>query len=314
MEKTSLGFTDEKVSPLCLGTMFYGTKINQEVAFGLLDQYFESDGSFIDTANIYAWWVSGFSGGESETLVGKWINERKIRKEIFLASKVGFDYGSVKRELKQSTIIAECEKSLRRLGVETIDLYYAHVDDRNTDFDEVLEGFTRLIDSGKVRFIGASNIQAWRLEQAHWVSKMQNLAEYCCVQQRYTYLQPRSGTNFETQVVANNELLEYCAGRNITLLAYSPLLKGAYVRTDRPLYSQYQSDDNQNRITVLRTVADETGATVNQVVLAWMLHSKPRVLPVFSASTQEQMKENLASLQIELSNEQFDRLQNVVNS
>jgi aryl-alcohol dehydrogenase-like predicted oxidoreductase len=79
MEKTSLGFTDEKVSPLCLGTMFYGTKINPEVAFGLLDQYFESDGNFIDTANIYAWWVSDFSGGESETLIGKWLNGRKIR-------------------------------------------------------------------------------------------------------------------------------------------------------------------------------------------------------------------------------------------
>ncbi len=313
MEKISLGFTNEKVSSLCLGTMFFGTKINQKTAFELLDQYFENDGSFIDTANIYAWWVTGTKGGESETLVGKWINKRKARKKIFVASKVGFDYGSVKRELKQSTIITECEKSLRRLGVETIDLYYAHIDDRNTNFDEVLEAFTRLINSGKVRFIGASNIQTWRLEQAYWVSKMQNLAQYCCVQQRYTYLQPRSNTKFENQVVANSDLIDYCETRNITLLAYSPLLKGAYTREDRSLYSQYQSTDNQKRLEMLKTIADEAGATTTQVVLAWMLHSKPQVLPVFSASTKEQLKENLGSLQIKLSDEQFSRLQNVIN-
>lgn len=311
MQKTLLGFTNEKVSSLCLGTMFYGTKVNQETSFGLLDQYLESGGNFIDTANIYAWWVPGFKGGESETIVGKWIKERKARQEIFLASKVGFDYGSIKRELKQSTIIKECEKSLRRLGVETIDLYYAHVDDRDTEFDEILEAFTRLIDSGKVRFIGASNISTWRLEQARWVSKTQNLSEYCCVQQRYTYLQPRSGTKFDNQVVANDDMLEYCKTRNVGLLAYSPLLKGAYVREDRPFYSQYQSADNEKRLAILNAIADETGATIAQVVLAWMLHMQ--ILPVFSASTKEQLKENLGALQVNLSAKQFNRLQNIEN-
>ena len=195
--------------------------------------------------------------------------------------------------------------------VETIDLYYAHVDDRGTEFDEVLEAFTRLINSGKVRFIGASNIPTWRLEQAHWVSKMKNLAEYCCAQQRHTYLQPRSGTKFENQVVANDDLLGYCKTRGLTLLAYSPLLKGAYVRADRPFYSQYQGTDNEKRLAMLKVIADETGATITQVVLAWMLHSNPQVLPVFSASTKEQLKENLESLQIKLRADQFNRLQNI---
>jgi aryl-alcohol dehydrogenase-like predicted oxidoreductase len=314
MQRTSLGFTEAQVSSLCLGTMFYGTKVSQDSAIDLLDQYFENGGNFIDTANIYAWWVPGFVGGESETLVGKWINERKIRKDIFLASKVGFDYGSVKRELKSKTIIVECEKSLRRLGVETIDLYYAHVDDRTTPFEEILESFTQLINSGKVRFIGASNIRAWRLEQAHCISKSQSFAEYCCVQQRYTYLQPRAGTKFETQVAVNDDLVDYCNSRNVTLLAYSPLLKGAYVRANRPFYPQYQSEDNQMRLTVLKSIADECGVTINQVVLAWLLHQKSPILPVFSASTQEQLAENLDALKIKFSDEQFSRLQNVVNS
>lgn len=314
MRKISLGFANAQVSALCLGTMFFGTKVNQNTSFDLLDQYIGNGETFIDTANIYAWWIQGFAGGESETLIGKWLKERKNRGNIFLASKVGFDYSSVKRELKRNTIISECEKSLRRLGVETIDLYYAHIDDRNTPLEETLESLNQLIKVGKVRFIGASNIQTWRLEQAHSISKTLDMAEYCCVQQRYTYLQPRAGTKFEPQVTINDDLLDYCNYRNITPLAYSPLLKGAYVQPNRPFYSQYQSDDNQKRLSVLRNIANEFGVTVNQVILAWMLRNAPKILPVFSASTKEQMAENLNSLQINLSEEQFSLLQNVVSS
>ena len=194
------------------------------------------------------------------------------------------------------------------MGVETIDLYYAHVDDRTTPMEESLEAFTRLVQQGKVRHIGASNFRAWRLEEADQTSRAKGLVHYQCVQQRYTYLQPRPGTGFGPQVAANEDLLDYCRSRSMTLLAYSPLLAGAYTRAEKIFGTQYDGPDNQHRLEVLRAVAAELGASPNQALLAWMLQSSPLVLPVFSASTPEQMKEDLAVLDLALSAEQMKRL------
>lgn len=193
MRTVPLGNTGVDVSALCLGAMYFGTRNDERTSFELLDQYVAAGGTFIDTANIYAHWVEGGQGGESESLLGRWMKARGNRADLFLASKVGFNMPGVERGLTAAQIEAECEKSLRRMGVETIDLYYAHVDDRVTPLDETLAAFDRLVRAGKVRFIGASNYLAWRLEQAHWVSKTHDWASFCCVQQRYTYLRPKPG-------------------------------------------------------------------------------------------------------------------------
>jgi aryl-alcohol dehydrogenase-like predicted oxidoreductase len=303
-----LGNTGEFVSALCLGAMYYGSSVNQEMSYRLLDQYADAGGSFIDTANIYAWWVEGHRGGDSETLLGQWMKEHHNRDQLFIASKVGFGYGDVAQGLTAQQIVSECEKSLRQMGIETIDLYYAHVDDTQTPQEETLESFDRLVKDGKVRYIGASNFRAWRLEEARWISQSRGWAEYSCVQQRHTYLPPRPGTNFGPQVAANDDLFDYCRQRPVTLLAYSPLLSGAYTRAERPLGAQYQSDDNQDRLLALRRVAEECGANLNQVILAWMLQSDPVVLPIFSASSPEQMQEDLDALNIQLSEDQMNRL------
>lgn len=308
MHTIQLGNTSEQVSALCLGAMYYGTTVNQQMSYQLLDQYLEAGGTFIDTANIYAWWAPGGAGGESEVLLGNWMKERKNRATLFIASKVGFGYGSVPRGLTARLMRQECEKSLRQMQVETIDLYYAHVDDLNTPMEETLEAFTQLVKEGKVRQIGASNFRAWRLEKAHNLSQRNEWAAYCCVQQRYTYLQPRAGTNFEPQLAVNDDLQDYCKQTGLTLLAYSPLLAGAYTRSDRPLAAQYLSEDNQVRLQVLRSVAEECGATPHQVILAWMMQSSPLVLPVFAASSPEQMKEDIAALDLTLSAEQMNQL------
>ena len=303
-----LGSTNEQVSALCLGAMYYGTKVDQANSYRLLDQYLDAGGTFIDSANIYSWWVPGFHGGESETLLGLWMKERRNRGQVFIASKAGFGYGEVKTGLSALQIQTECEKSLRLLGIETIDLYYAHVDDRQTPQEETLEAFNRLVKAGKVRFIGASNFRAWRLEQADWISQTHKIARYQCVQQRYTYLQPRAGMGFDPQVAANEDLMDYCRSRGVTLLAYSPLLGGAYTRPEQPLDPPYRGPDNDNRLARLRAVAGAVGATLNQVILAWMMQSDPPVLPVFSASTAGQMKENLGALDVKLSAEQMKQL------
>jgi aryl-alcohol dehydrogenase-like predicted oxidoreductase len=310
MKTVALGSTGEQVSELCLGTMYYGTSVKQEMSYLLLDKYLDSGGTFFDTANIYAWWIDGFAGGESEELLGRWMKERKNREKLFIASKVGFGYGQVKTGLSARQIVAECENSLRRMGIETVDLYYAHVDDRETPMEETLESFNQLVKDGKVRHIGASNFRAWRMEEARCISQARGLAGYQCIQQRYTFLPPRPRMSFDPQVAANDDLLDYCRTHSLTLLSYSPLLAGAYTRSDRPFPDQYLSadTDNQQRLVTLQQIAQECGVTPNQVILAWMLQSNPLVLPVFSASTPQQMSEDLAALELNLSEDQVKRL------
>jgi aryl-alcohol dehydrogenase-like predicted oxidoreductase len=308
MRALPLGNTGVKVSAFCLGTMYFGSRTDRQMSWRLLDRYVEAGGSFLDTANIYAHWVSGCVGGESETLLGEWMREHKNRSHMFVATKVGFQYPGVERGLRARQIVEECDKSLRRLGVETIDLYYAHVDDRNTRIEETMDAFDRLVKAGKVRFIGASNFLAWRLEEASWVSRTHGWAEYCCIQQRHSYVRPKPGTSFDPQIAATDDLLDCCRVRGITMLAYSPLLGGAYCRDDRAFEGQYLGPDTDARIAALKAVGKEVGATTNQVILAWMVQSDPPVLPLVGTSTIEQMEENLGALEIELSPEQMARL------
>jgi aryl-alcohol dehydrogenase-like predicted oxidoreductase len=306
MRTVTLGTSGAQVSALCLGAMYFGTRNDEATSFALLDQYVAAGGTFIDTANIYAHWVEGFQGGESEALLGRWLKARGNRNSIFLASKVGFNYPAAPRSLAARHIIQEAEKSLTRLGVDTLDLFYAHVDDYRTPLEETLEAFDRLVQTGKVRYIGASNYLAWRLEKARWISRTNGWAEYCCVQQRYSYLRGRRGVSFEPQVEANDDLVSYTRMEGVTLLAYSVLLGGAYTRSDRAFGDQYLGPDSDARLAALRAVADETGATANQVVLAWMLQQG--VLPLIAASTREQLQENLDALDVTLSDEQLTRL------
>ena len=308
MQTLSLGKTGIEVSELCLGAMNFGTRNDRATSYRMLDMYLDAGGTFIDTANIYAHWVQGWHGGESETLLGEWMRERGNRSRLFIASKVGFNYSEIPRGLSASRIEEECNKSLRRMGIETIDLYYAHVDDRQTPLEETLAAFDRLVRAGKVRYVGASNYRAWRLEQARWISQVNGWAEFCCIQQRYTYLPARPGVSTAPQLVANEDLVDYCRAGGLRLLAYSSLLAGAYTRDDRPLPHEYRSGDNDARLQALRAVAAETGATPNQVILAWMLHSEPAVIPVMAASTEDQMHENLGALDVKLSAEQMQRL------
>src|SRR5262249_16618138 len=151
--------------------MFFGTRTDSEMSIQLLDAYVAAGGTSIDTANIYAHWIKGFRGGESETLLGEWMRSRRNRSQLVIATKVRFDCPGVERCLKAKMIVEECNKSLQRLDIETIDLYYAHVDDYDTPLEETLEAFNRLVKAGKVRYIGASNYLAWRIEQARCLSE-----------------------------------------------------------------------------------------------------------------------------------------------
>ncbi len=308
MKRITLGQSDLSVSRLCLGTMHFGSRDDAASSQTILDRFVEAGGNFLDTANIYARWIDGCSGGESEELIGRWMQERGNRDDLVIATKVGFEYPGVERGLTAELIVEECDKSLKRLGIDRIDLYYAHKDDRNTPVDETLEAFDRLVDTGKVRYIGASNFTAWRLQKSLDIGERDRRPAYIGIQQRYSYLRPRAGTSFEPQLAASEELLDFCAGESFPLLPYSPLLGGAYAREDKSFPAQYEGPDSDARLKALREVAGELGATANQIVIAWMLHHTFPVVPVVAASSVQQIDEIIAAEQLSLTDEQKRRL------
>ncbi len=310
MKTITLGTTGVDVSALCLGAMNFGSRDSYETSYQMLDMYYDAGGRFIDTANAYARWFDGCQGGESETLLGKWIAERDNRDELFIASKVGFPapVDGLGQGLKPDDIERAIDGTLARLGIETVDLYYAHVDDRTVPLEETMAAFNRVVASGKVRFLGASNYRAWRLERARTMAEARGWAPFMCMQQRYTYVRPKPSFRLVPHVYADRRMLEYSADADLTVLAYSPLQGGAYTREDRDFPDPYQWPDTEMRLEALNAVADELDATPHQVVLAWMIHSDPPVIPIIAASKEAQMRENLGALDLNLSDDQMTRL------
>lgn len=308
MRKLKLGASPVEVSELCFGTDLIGSRIDRDTSFQLLDLFFEHGGTFIDTGNIYACWLPGCSGGESESTIGAWMKERRNRDSLAIATKIGFDYPGCEGRLTAAEIARECDKSLRRLQTDRIDVYYAHRDDPETALEETMDAFHRLVKAGKVRALAASNLRVWRIAEANTLAQMRGWPSYVAIEQRHTYFRPRHGVSFGPQLAVNDDVKEYCRARNVTLIGYSILAQGAYTREDRPVPAQYAGADADERLEVLKSVAAETGATPNQVIIAWMMRSSPMVLPIIAGSRPEQVRENLAALNVDLTDEQVTRL------
>jgi aryl-alcohol dehydrogenase-like predicted oxidoreductase len=306
MRTVSLGEAGVQVSALALGCMFFGTRVDERTSMRLLDHYTAADGSFIDTANNYAFWVPGGRGGESEALLGRWMRRRGNRDRLFVATKVG---GAPGEDLSYAAIQAAIDGSLRRLQTDYVDLYYAHIDHRSVALEETLGAFGELVAAGKIRHIGCSNYAAWRLERARQTSEARGVPRYCCIQQRHTYIRPRPGASFGAQLVADEGLLDFCTDNpDVALLAYSPLLAGAYSVPDRAIPDQYLGADTEARLRALDSVARATGATANQVVLAWLMATTPPAIPLIAASNEAQLEENLGALALNLPAEQLATL------
>lgn len=331
MKKIILGNTGEQVSQVCLGAMLMGTVTDHESSIAILDDFLAAGGNFIDTANCYAWWTPGGHGGESEELLGSWMKERRNRGDIFLATKGGADLPNLRAVKDEQGNIAwdqvpanyeylsaqalrrALEASLRRLRVETIDLYYVHVDDRVSPIEETLEALDSFVKEGKVRFIGCSNFRTWRLERSRSISKARGWASYAALQNEYSYFRLKPGSDLGIGAHTDDEQLDYLrANPEVALLAYSPLLKGIYddpqKRANYYNWRLYDSPDSQARLTALTEIAGQLGVSNNQLVLAWLLHHQPRVIPILGSSTLQQYLHNMQSLSIELSEAQMDAL------
>jgi aryl-alcohol dehydrogenase-like predicted oxidoreductase len=303
-------------SVLCLGALPFGTTVDEPTSFAILDRFEEAGGTFVDTANNYAFWVDGAVGDESEELLGRWFAARGNRDRIMLATKVGArprqpGLGFEAMEgLSAKTIRVGIEGSLRRLGVEHIDLYYSHVEDRSVPVEETVGAFAELVTDGTVGVLGCSNHATWRIERARSVARALGQPYYTCVQQRYSYLRPRPGVRLPEggHVHATDELLDYVrAEPDLSLMAYSPLVFGAYARPER-LPEQYDHPGTTARRAVLAEVARELGVTPIQVVLAWLVDGDPPIVPIIGVSSVAQLDECLGAADLVLPDELRRRL------
>ncbi|MFF3645469.1 aldo/keto reductase [Streptomyces sp. NPDC002564] len=298
---------------IALGTLGFGTAVDKETSFALLDRFAELGGTVLDTANNYAYWLEGATGDESETVLGAWLADRGSRDDVVLATKVGgrpTAPGLAATEgLSEKAVRSAVEGSLRRLGTDRIDVYWTHLEDRSVPLAETVHALADLVDGGTVRELGVSNHAVWRTERARALAG--DRPRYTHLQYRYSYLQPRLDMPLPSSahVHVTGELLDYVrAEGDLRLWAYSPLLSGAYTRDDVELPAAYDHPGTPPRLAALREVAGELGVTVNQVVLAWLLDDDPRILPIVGVSRLSQVEEAMGALDVVLEADQRRRL------
>ncbi|MGJ5830932.1 aldo/keto reductase [Streptomyces ossamyceticus] len=312
--------TRREVSVLSLGAMLFGSRTDEKTSFAVLDRYVEAGGNFIDTSDNYAFWIDGGQGGQSEELLGRWRRSRGTGTEIVIATKLGArplapgtSYVDNAEGLSAKVIRESAERSRERLGVERLDLLYAHIEDRTVSPRETVEAFAELVAEGTVGLLGVSNHAIWRVERARALAAAAGLPGYEVLQYHHSYLRPRTDVPNSlwahgTLGAATAEALSYLeAEPDLTLVAYSPLLTGGYVRPEK-LQRDYDHPGTPARMKVLREVARESGATVNQVVLAWQLGGRLPIVPLAGVSSVAQLEENLAAVDLELTAEQRHRL------
>lgn len=293
-----------RVSTLCLGAMPFGTTVDEETSFAVLDRFVEAGGTTIDTANCYSFWVPGGTGGESETVVGRWLKDRGGRDGLTIASKVGSGPGpdGDAEGLAPDVVRTQLEGSLRRLGTDHLDLYYSHREDRVTPDEETLAAFHEAVVAGTVRSLGASNHAAWRLAETRALAEQRGWTPYTAVQQRWSYVRPRPGTTLPEggHVHASDDLLDYVTTHGLTMFAYTTLLWGAYSRPADPLPEHYDHPGTDRRLQALAKASAELGATPVQVVLAWLIGGRPGIVPVIGVSSVAQLDECLAATELHL--------------
>ncbi len=305
-----LGSTDLQVFPLNLGGNVFMWTADRAASFAVLDAYRAAGGNFLDTADVYSVWVPGHRGGESEELIGEWLRERRCRDELVIATKVGKGGPGIGAGLSPDQIRRGCDASLRRLGTDRIDLYYAHEDDPKVPLEETLGAFDALVRAGKVRWIGASNFTAPRLEAALEASARAGTAAYRVVQPEY---------NLVSRAGLEGPLADLCAAHGLGVCTYyalaSGFLSGKYRKDDSPTGARaprvrtYLADPRA--LAVLETVREIAGrrrATVAQVAIAWQLHRAPVTTPIASATSVAQLEELLGALRVTLGAEDMAAL------
>lgn len=313
MQKRQLGRTGLTVVPFCLGGNVFGWSADEASSFAVLDAYVEGGGNFIDTADTYSTWVSGHVGGESESIIGRWMRERGNRDSLVIATKLGKPMGTGPdhRGLSRNYMMQEVEASLRRLQTDVIDLYQAHEDDKTTPLEETMGAFDELVRQGKVRAIGASQHSPERVDEALQVSDAHGYARYTCMQPPY-HLMNRS--------VYEGALETLCQEQGLGVITYSSLASGFLSGKYRPgkempaskraggIQQNYMNDKGWRVLEAVDRVAAAHSATTAQVALAWILAHPSVTAPIASGTSAEQVRELLGAVDLRLSEEDMAAL------
>lgn len=287
-----IGTSDLEVSPLCLGGNTFGWTATAEESFAVLDKFVAEGGNIVDTADVYSVWKPGNKGGESETIIGQWLKKRRNRSRIMIATKVGFS--PARPGLSAANIKVAVDESLKRLQSDHIDLYYAHTDDPNTQLEETLEAFHKLVLAGKVRYIGASNYTQDRLAEALRISKADGLSSYVAFQPHFNLLEQG---NFPEEYRA------FCVREGIGVLPYYGLAAGFLTGKYRPGVQvesarsagvqKYANDRGWATLAKLREIAEGHKTTMAAIALAWLRQQESIVAPIASARVVDQLADLL---------------------
>jgi aryl-alcohol dehydrogenase-like predicted oxidoreductase len=293
------------------GGNVFGWTVDQPTAFRILDAFVEAGFNAIDTADTYSRWVPGNKGGESETIIGNWLKQGGGRRErVLIFTKLGAEMGPDKKGLSRRYILAEVEESLRRLQIDTIDLYQSHRDDPGTPMLETLETYAELIRAGKVRAIGASNFTAQRLQEALEVSAKHGLPRYESLQPRYNLYDRQ---DFE------GPLEQLCLRENVGVIPYYGLASGFLTGKYRSpadfgksprgaAMANYLNDKGRRILAALDAVAAAHGVTPAAVALAWLIARPSITAPIASATRVEQLKDFSAAAALKLSPDEIAKL------
>lgn len=281
--------TDLVVHPLCLGTNVFGWSADEAESHQVLDAYAAHGGNFLDTADVYSQWKPGNQGGESETIIGKWLTKRD-RSKIVVATKVSML--NTRPGLSAKNILAACDDSLRRLQTDYIDIYYSHRDETETPMEETLGAYAELIAAGKVRYIAASQHTGARLQQALDISAANGLPSYIGLQDQYNLIYRKPFESEQQPVLANNNLSAmpfYGLARGFLSGKYRPGVKVESVRAEG--VAEFYNDKNWAVLDRVREIAQSHSVPVGAISLAW-IRSNPQVsTPIASARTVEQLEE-----------------------
>ena len=308
MHKRTLGRSGLDTAPLVLGGNVFGWTADEDTSFKLLDRFVERGFNAIDTADVYSAWAPGLAGGESEAVMGRWLAKRGRRDDVVIMTKVGSL--EARKGLSADNIAAAVEDSLRRLQTDYLDVYFAHIDDDSVPLEETLGAFSKLVEAGKVRAIGASNYSADRLREALQVSADKGL-------KRYEIMQP--GYNLYDRAGFEQELAALAQGEELGVVSYfslaSGFLTGKYASRDdlkgaarAGFLEGFFDERGMQLLETLREVSADVGATPAQVSLAWLMTRPGVTAPIASATSVEQLDDILAAAEVRLPQEALDAL------
>ncbi|MGI4827005.1 MAG: aldo/keto reductase [Janthinobacterium lividum] len=310
MQKRTLGKSGIEIVPLMFGGNVFGWTADESTSFELLDAFVGRGFDFIDTANVYSVWLPGHQGGESETILGKWFQRSGKRKDVVLATKVGFKMGDGSQGLKKDYILKSVEESLQRLQTDYIDLYQSHTDDAETPLEETLGAYEELIKSGKVRAIGASNYKGPRLTEAEEVAGKHNLTPYTTLQPEYNLYDRQA---YETDLAPVAE--KFGLGVIPYFSLASGFLTGKYQSLEDTKgakrgsrVEKYFDDRGMKILKALKQVSEETGAEQASIALAWLLAQPTITAPIASATSTKQLDALFAAVDLQLSEAQVKTL------